>query len=1219
MLRSGVSIPSLAACVEELVLNSIDAGATAVDVHVDLQLCRLRVLDNGAGIALRDLARVGERHATSKFAAGSVSSAAGGVVAIEDDADLMQTLSYYGFRGEALASVADMSTLVEIVTRVDNDNAGQSSETYFKLLRPTPSENRNPATQRSSEHEKPLPQYHVGVSAVKRVTAGTIVTVHGLFATMPVRQGVMLANPVLTLEHARRAVEAIALANPGVALSVHDDHNARRVLTTRRLTSALSVFKLLFGVERVGVTENVDMSLSCEFSNLTTRSALNQPQAAVSETLAAAAPESSILVRSVTVVDYSLRGFLCTEPQPGAKSMQFFFINRRRVLHTRFHKLVNQLMRQWQGTRGPRFVSQTLPVGRDMHASNNSRSFDKASCAWVLNMTCPPGLYDITFDPAKTLVEFADWETPLALVEQAIRTALQFHPSTVAVATDLLAATLSEPPTFASFQPGGLVSSEVVRRARARESANSAVEVDECDAVPKRPRLATEDSAADESQSRSRYFQTRTAPQVDRPVPSSTLQDDDDEDDSDIIAEVTALTGVDRHPPVRAPTLYSSGSLLAAATSVDWNEAELNQIRDFDFACQIRHRQSESMTPVSSVMSLTDASSLADSTVVQGVGPLGGGGSWLTPAERSRQHRQDLVLRNAIELPSIAPIPLSAQQEQRRQERFDRAAPPSYPTASQRQRADHHAENPVVSIAPVLHQFMYNRNATAGGATHDLARLNTSAQSPAAAALDHAHSGCDHAFPNDDEDDFHVRPASASSLQPVEDLGVPASFVTRPVPDVLEPDANPTSPKQQESDEVMFTISSKLRSHNNLERPADDPTAHDDEFSSAEADDALLAAMALPNSNPVLSVASSGPSFRSLMARWQNPVFPSRQARPMDARAASNEALRTQRKDASRSMHFRKELFGQLSVLSQVERQFVVVLAPGDDQPSALSDDGNDLIFCVDQHAAHERIRLERFTREVYQSNDQGTGSSQVLKSETLKDPLRLAMTVAEARLLEPFRDNLEACGIRFRIGSNVNALEDNAECAVMIDAVPPIMLEASRAEYISGQHVSRFQLEKQARALVGGADDVAQTVSSLTQAAILHGLISTLVRSRIDQQCHTGGGAYDLPLTISSALASKACHGAIKFGDTLSIDQCKSLVNTLSDCTLPFQCAHGRPSIAPLVSVRDTTLTFPELISAPDDAYGRSSSRPVNFQALRHRIAGGTHDSWWATDGNAL
>ena len=42
----------------------------------------------------------------------------------------------------------------------------------------------------------------------------------------------------------------------------------------------------------------------------------------------------------------------------------------------------------------------------------------------------------------------------------------------------------------------------------------------------------------------------------------------------------------------------------------------------------------------------------------------------------------------------------------------------------------------------------------------------------------------------------------------------------------------------------------------------------------------------------------------------------------------------------------------------------------------------------------------------------------------------------------------------------------------------------------------------------------------------------------------------------------------AIKFGDTLSYPTCIRLMNQLSQCQTPFQCAHGRPSVAPIVHI---------------------------------------------------
>jgi DNA mismatch repair protein MLH3 len=60
----------------------------------------------------------------------------------------------------------------------------------------------------------------------------------------------------------------------------------------------------------------------------------------------------------------------------------------------------------------------------------------------------------------------------------------------------------------------------------------------------------------------------------------------------------------------------------------------------------------------------------------------------------------------------------------------------------------------------------------------------------------------------------------------------------------------------------------------------------------------------------------------------------------------------------------------------------------------------------------------------------------------------------------------------------------------------------------------------------------------------------------------------YTIPIPILEHLKSKACRSAIMFGEELSLSQCKRLIRELSGCKIPFQCAHGRPSVAPLVQV---------------------------------------------------
>lgn len=58
-------------------------------------------------------------------------------------------------------------------------------------------------------------------------------------------------------------------------------------------------------------------------------------------------------------------------------------------------------------------------------------------------------------------------------------------------------------------------------------------------------------------------------------------------------------------------------------------------------------------------------------------------------------------------------------------------------------------------------------------------------------------------------------------------------------------------------------------------------------------------------------------------------------------------------------------------------------------------------------------------------------------------------------------------------------------------------------------------------------------------------------------------------PAAVLRVLASKACRGAVMFGDLLDAARCKGLVSDLMSCSLPFNCAHGRPSMVPLVDLR--------------------------------------------------
>ncbi|NWS17886.1 MLH3 protein, partial [Pachyramphus minor] len=77
------------------------------------------------------------------------------------------------------------------------------------------------------------------------------------------------------------------------------------------------------------------------------------------------------------------------------------------------------------------------------------------------------------------------------------------------------------------------------------------------------------------------------------------------------------------------------------------------------------------------------------------------------------------------------------------------------------------------------------------------------------------------------------------------------------------------------------------------------------------------------------------------------------------------------------------------------------------------------------------------------------------------------------------------------------------------------------------------------------------------------------ITKSIVELVQTTGGGARGtLPLTFLKVLASQACHGAIKFNEHLTLEESCGLIEALSSCKLPFQCAHGRPSMLPLADI---------------------------------------------------
>ncbi len=182
-IAAGEVIERPASVVKELVENSLDAGATRIDIEVrDGGMRLISITDNGTGIRPDEIALAFERFATSKIA---------------DDSELT-AIRTLGFRGEALPSVASVAH-VEAVSRVPvRDNGVRIVLNYGRVVTQEPA----------------------------AAPPGTTVRVSDIFRNVPARLK-FLSSPGTELARIQHLASILALVYPHVAFRLASDGAVR--------------------------------------------------------------------------------------------------------------------------------------------------------------------------------------------------------------------------------------------------------------------------------------------------------------------------------------------------------------------------------------------------------------------------------------------------------------------------------------------------------------------------------------------------------------------------------------------------------------------------------------------------------------------------------------------------------------------------------------------------------------------------------------------------------------------------------------------------------------------------------------------------------------------------------------------------------------------------------------------------------------------------------
>ncbi len=200
-IAAGEVVERPASVVKELVENAIDANSTVIEIELEeAGLSKIRILDNGDGIASEDCLTAFKRHATSK-------------IKTEQDLFRIRTL---GFRGEALPSIASVSML-ELKT-----STGEEAGTHLKL--------------RGGEIV-----HHELTSSRK----GTELVIENLFFNTPARLKYM--KTVNTeLGNVTDVVNRLAMSHPEVSIRLM--HQGRQLLYTNGSGDVRQVLAAIYGM-----------------------------------------------------------------------------------------------------------------------------------------------------------------------------------------------------------------------------------------------------------------------------------------------------------------------------------------------------------------------------------------------------------------------------------------------------------------------------------------------------------------------------------------------------------------------------------------------------------------------------------------------------------------------------------------------------------------------------------------------------------------------------------------------------------------------------------------------------------------------------------------------------------------------------------------------------------------------------------------------------------
>lgn len=340
-------------------------------------------------------------------------------------------------------------------------------------------------------------------------------------------------------------------------------------------------------------------------------------------------------------------------------------------------------------------------------------------------------------------------------------------------------------------------------------------------------------------------------------------------------------------------------------------------------------------------------------------------------------------------------------------------------------------------------------------------------------------------------------------------------------------------------------------------------------------------------SDPLL-VPKEGSWAASLLGNWENPIFRrSEEAIPqlsiegphLDEGIASKFRysqvdVEIAFKEASESsaVNLRKEGLADAQVIAQVDRKFILIKvamsSTAEEIFEAKGEDGYVLVL-VDQHAADERVRIEALLADLCTKVSESTyqiqsllGLRSSIKTTRLPKPVTFKISAREHTLFKQDASYFANWGILYDLPlprQGLSHSEDLQNSKLVVLSLPDSIAERCIIDTKHLADLLRGEIWKREESGIGRTKLHPERNSSSPTSNLMD---STDVEETWPHRIR------DCPQGIINMLNSRSCRSAVMFNDELTQDDCRTLVEKLATCCFPFQCAHGRPSMTPLVKV---------------------------------------------------